>query len=178
MSTEEQLILVDRHDRQIGTMEKLAAHEQGRLHRAFSLFVFNSQDELLLQRRAKQKYHSSGLWTNTCCSHPRPNEDTSEAVERRLLEEMGLRCEVSFAFSFLYKAQFENGLIEHELDHVYFGWSDETPVPCEKEVLSYRYASLEKVSEEIEIRPEQFTVWFKACFARVQQHFSALAKAG
>ena len=178
MQTDELLVLVDPMDRAIGTMEKLAAHEQGLLHRAFSLFVFNSKNELLLQRRAVGKYHSGGLWTNTCCSHPRPEEDTAKAVTRRLYEEMGMSCDVTHGFSFIYKAAFGNGLIEHELDHVYFGWSDERPVPNTEEVVSYRYLSLEQVENEIHASPEHFTVWFKACFAQVKSHFASMAKAG
>ena len=172
------LILVDRTDNEIGSMEKLAAHEQGVLHRAFSLFVFNSKNELLLQRRAEDKYHSSGLWTNTCCSHPRPGERTNVAVKRRLQEEMGMQCDVTSAFSFIYKAEFENGLIEHELDHVYFGWSDEAPVPNRDEVVAHRYVKLEDIQDEIDAHSELFTVWFKECFAQVKKHFSTLAKVG
>src|SRR4030042_2763439 len=125
----EKIILVDENDREIGTEEKLKTHEQGKLHRAFSIFVFNSKGELLLQRRAKGKYHSGGLWTNTCCSHPREGEKLEEAVHRRLKQEMGLDCPLKEAFSFIYKVRFENGLFEHELDHVFIGRVDGKPVP-------------------------------------------------
>lgn len=177
MNTEEFLVLVDPDDRPIGTMEKLAAHEQGLLHRAFSLFVFNSKNELLLQQRAEGKYHSGGLWTNTCCSHPRPDEKIELAVRRRLDEEMGMNCEFSQVFSFIYKADFGNGLTEHELDHVFFGWTDELPEPNMDEVFSYRYADFENIERELENDPEQYTVWFRACFEQVKKHLAALAKA-
>ena len=118
----EYLILVDEKDNELGSMEKLQVHEKGLLHRAFSVFIFNTKGELLLQQRASEKYHSPNLWTNTCCSHPRTGEKTTNAVERRLMEEMGMQCDTTFQFQFLYKAYFDNGLIEHELDHVYFGW--------------------------------------------------------
>src|ERR1700740_2951379 len=120
----EYVILVNEQDEETGSMEKMQAHVEARLHRAFSVFVFNSLDKLLLQRRAKGKYHSPGLWTNTCCSHPRPGEKTIDAAKRRLMEEMGFECELHPAFSFIYKAELDNNLTEHEFDHVYFGLHD------------------------------------------------------
>src|SRR6187399_1825004 len=126
---EDYLILVDEQDKQYGKLEKQLVHELGLLHRAFSVFIFNKKGELLLQQRADEKYHSAGLWTNTCCSHPRFGEEIKDSVTRRLEEEMGMNCEMEFAFSFIYKSTFENGLTEHEFDHVFFGISDELPVP-------------------------------------------------
>ena len=123
----EKVILVDKNDRQVGLMEKQEAHIKGLLHRAFSIFIFNTKNELLLQKRATQKYHSGGLWTNTCCSHPRENESTIDAAYRRLNEEMGMICDLKFKFNFIYKAKLDNNLYEHELDHVFFGFSDSTP---------------------------------------------------
>src|SRR5688572_11010720 len=123
----EEVVLVDASDKVVGTMEKMEVHEKGLLHRAFSVFVFNSKRELLMQQRALQKYHSAGLWTNTCCSHPRPGEETISAAKRRLKEEMGLEIELESQFSFIYKTTFGNGLTEHEYDHVYFGFTDQPP---------------------------------------------------
>lgn len=163
----EEVILVDDQDRPIGTMEKMEAHEKGLLHRAFSIFVFNSDDELLLHQRAFGKYHSGGLWTNTCCSHPRPGETVLEAGHRRLMEEMGMTCDLEERFSFVYRSELDKGLIEHELDHVIFGISDELPVLNPEEVAAYRYASLEEISEEMRDDPDLFTEWFKICFAEV-----------
>src|SRR5690348_5807899 len=117
----EQVVLVNEEDQEVGTMEKMEAHRRGVLHRAFSVFIFNKQGEMLLQQRAQEKYHSGGLWTNACCSHPRPGEEVSEGAGRRLVEELGFETELQPVFNFVYKANFENGLIEHEFDHVYFG---------------------------------------------------------
>lgn len=166
----EEVILVDDQDRPIGTMEKMEAHEKGLLHRAFSIFVFNSDGELLLHQRAFDKYHSGGLWTNTCCSHPRPGESVLEAGQRRLMEEMGMACELTERFQFLYRSELDQGLIEHELDHVMFGVSDDLPVLNPEEVAAYRYASLEEISEEMTDDPDLFTAWFKICFAEVLKH--------
>jgi isopentenyl-diphosphate delta-isomerase len=166
----EEVILVDDQDRPTGTMEKMEAHEKGQLHRAFSIFVFNSDGELLLHQRAFDKYHSGGLWTNTCCSHPRPGETVLEAGHRRLMEEMGMACELDERFTFLYRSELDQGLIEHELDHVIFGVSDELPVLNPEEVAAYRYASLEEISDEMADDPDLFTEWFKICFAEVLKH--------
>lgn len=163
----ELVILVDKEDKPIGEMEKMEAHRKGALHRAFSIFIFNSRGELLLQRRALDKYHSGGLWTNTCCSHPRPNEKTINAAQRRLMEEMGMTCDLSYQFHFLYKAEFENGLIEHELDHVFFGTSDVTPQLNLDEVESYEYKSLSDIKNDLALKPEKYTPWFKICFDEV-----------
>ena len=133
----EKVILVDRKDHKIGLMEKQEAHIKGLLHRAFSVFVFNKNNELLLQKRALHKYHSGGLWTNTCCSHPRENENTLDAANRRLQEEMGVSCKLEFKFNFIYKASLDNKLFEHEFDHVFFGFSDNLPQINKEEVDSF-----------------------------------------
>ena len=137
----EEVILVDENDIAIGSMEKLEAHQKGILHRAFSVFIFNSNNELLLQRRALTKYHSSGLWTNTCCSHPQPNEDTLAAANRRLKEEMGMQTSLTHKTSFIYKTNFDNGLTEHEFDHVFIGHTDTNPTINPEEVDSYKWIS-------------------------------------
>lgn len=164
---EEQVILVDTEDTAIGVMEKLAAHQEGLLHRAFSVFIFNSNGELLMQQRALEKYHSAGEWTNTCCSHPRPNELTLVAAKRRLREEMGMDCELTYGFKFLYKAAFTNDLIEHEFDHVFFGESDETPIINSEEVASFKYVKLAELHQDIIENPNDYTVWLKLCFDKV-----------
>lgn len=163
------VILVDEQDNAIGTMEKQQAHVEGVLHRAFSIFIFNSEKKLLLQKRASTKYHCAGLWTNTCCSHPRENETVLEAANRRLQEEMGMSCDLNSIFSFVYKAEFENGLTEHEFDHVFFGQSDETPSLNLEEVEDFRYVGMEELQAEIKERPESFTPWFLIALDRVQE---------
>jgi isopentenyl-diphosphate delta-isomerase len=167
----EYLILIDEFDIQWGKMEKLAVHQLGLLHRAFSIFIFNSKGELLLQQRAAEKYHSAGLWTNTCCSHPQYGEETLDAVNRRLKEEMGMTCDVSFGFHFTYKAEFENGLTEHELDHVYFGVSDQLPSPEPLEVQNWKYVNLTELEKLIAQEPENYTEWIKICLPQVNEHF-------
>lgn len=163
----EQVILVDQHDHQIGTMEKIEAHLRGALHRAFSVFIFNSKGELLLQQRALDKYHSAGKWTNTCCSHPRPGESTGDAAHRRLKEEMGMECQLTYGFSFLYEAAFSNNLTEHEYDHVFFGYSDEMPVINPAEVASFQYIDMDVLSADLKKQPGNYTAWLKICFDRV-----------
>lgn len=165
-----EIILVDTDDNEVGTMDKMSAHRQGLLHRAFSVFVFNSRGELLLQQRANEKYHSGGLWSNTCCSHPGKGEETAVAVTRRLREEMGMQCNTDFKFSFIYKIRFENELTEHELDHVYFGISDELPKPDPEEVGDWKYISLSKLEEEINKHPERFSAWLRICMPEVMRH--------
>lgn len=171
---EELLILVDEYDQEVGALDKLAVHQKGLLHRAFSVFVFNSKDELLLQQRADEKYHSGGLWTNTCCSHPRVGEEMSDAVQRRLKEEMGMRCDLNFAFSFIYRMPFSNGLTEHELDHVYFGQSDDLPKPDKQEAKSWKYISLAKLKHEIELNPQNFSSWLNICLPKVMEHHKTI----
>lgn len=155
------VVLVDELDQPKGIMEKLEAHKQGLLHRAFSIFIFNSKQELLLQKRANHKYHCGGLWTNTCCSHQRPNESTLDAANRRLKEEMGMECALETTFSFVYKAEFDNGLTEHEFDHVLVGYCDDTPEINSEEVGSYKYMSLEAIQEDLERNEHLYTPWFK-----------------
>lgn len=169
---EELLILVDENDKELGALGKLPVHQKGLLHRAFSIFIFNSRGELLLQQRADGKYHSEGLWTNTCCSHPRQSEEISEAVHRRLKEEMGMQCHLNFQFSFIYKMSFANGLTEHELDHVYFGRSDSHPLPDKNEVKNWKYMSLAKLKMEIESKPHHFSGWLNICLPRVMEHYT------
>jgi isopentenyl-diphosphate delta-isomerase len=164
---EELLILVDENDNETGTLDKLSVHQQGLLHRAFSVFIFNSKGETLLQQRAYGKYHSPGLWSNTVCSHPRAGEDIPAAINRRLMEEMGLKCPTDFQFHFIYKAHFDNGLTEHELDHVYFGISDENPKPNPDEVSNWKYISLENLQHEIELHPENYSAWLRICLPKV-----------
>lgn len=164
---EEKVILVDAEDNQIGEMPKQECHVKGILHRAFSVFVFNSNNELLLQQRAFSKYHSPGLWTNTCCSHPRNGEPTLAAANRRMREEMGMVCELTEKFSFTYKAEVGCGLIEHEIDHVFFGYSDEEPYVNREEVESWRYVSLPDLQQDVKRNPQNYTEWFKIIFERV-----------
>lgn len=166
---EEQVILVDHNDREIGTMEKMQAHIEGKLHRAVSVFIFNSKGEWLLQKRAEGKYHSAGLWTNTCCSHPRPGEVTLKAAARRLKEEMGLSCDLKFAFSFHYSAGVGNGLTEHELDHVFIGTTDVQPYPDPNEASSWKYAAYTEIAALIEHHPESFSEWFRMIYQRVKE---------
>lgn len=162
----EMITLVDRRNRAIGVEEKMKAHREGRLHRAFSIFVFNNNGELLLQRRSLRKYHSRGLWTNTCCSHPRPGEKVELATARRLQEEMGFACRLRKAFHFIYRADLEEGLIEHEFDHVFIGEHNGAVAPDPNEVADYRWISRADLREEIKAVPHDFTVWFKIALAR------------
>ncbi|WP_314150387.1 isopentenyl-diphosphate Delta-isomerase [Capnocytophaga granulosa] len=167
---EEQVILVNEKDEPIGLMGKMEAHEKGLLHRAFSVFVFNSKQEVLLQQRAACKYHSPNLWTNTCCSHPRAGETNQQAGERRLQEEMGLQVPLQEVFSFIYKAPFDNGLTEHEYDHVLIGYSDAQPQINPEEVASWKWLSLEAIKEDILQAPERYTAWFKIIFEEFYHH--------
>lgn len=160
---EEFLILVDEDDNPLGSMEKLEAHQKGALHRAFSIFVLNIKMELLLQQRADTKYHSAGLWSNTCCSHPRQGEKSAEAAKRRLKEEMGIECDLIFVFSFVYKAELDNGLTEHEYDHVYVGISDVEPVSNPDEIKAWKYMTLTALKEDIAKNPDRYTEWLKLC---------------
>lgn len=165
---EEQVILVNRQDEETGVAGKMEAHEQGWLHRAFSVFIFNSRGEMLLQQRALNKYHSGGLWTNTCCSHPRPGEDTKLAAERRLKEEMGFQVSLEKVFDFLYKADFDNGLTEHEFDHVFVAEYN-GPVNFDKEeVMSCSYLSMEQIALSLKTNPGEYTAWFRLAFPQLQ----------
>lgn len=169
----EHVILVDEQDNPIGLMEKIEAHEKALLHRAFSVFVFNEKNELMLQQRAAEKYHSPLLWTNTCCSHQRDGESNIEAGKRRLKEEMGFSCELEELFSFIYKAPFDNGLTEHELDHVMIGRFNDEPIINPEEVASYKWMPLEEVKNDIENHPEKYTAWFKIIF---KESYNKIAK--
>lgn len=162
------VILVNHKGEWLGTMDKLEAHRTGLMHRAFSVFVFNSAGDMLLQRRASHKYHSGGLWTNTCCSHPFPGESTLHAAHRRLGEEMGFDCELRPLFEFSYQAEVGNGLTEYEYDHVYIGHSDELPEVNPEEVSEYQYLSPAEVAVQIGLYPERFTTWFRIVFPRIQ----------
>jgi len=168
----EEVILVDKNNNVIGFMEKMEAHKKGLLHRAFSIFLFNSKHQLLLQRRALNKYHSAGLWTNTCCSHPRKDESFVVAANRRLKEEMGLTCKLNYAFEFIYKAKLDRNLTEHELDHVFLGKSDKAPVINKEEAMNFKYISLEKLKIEIQNNPESYTEWLKICLSNVCDYIS------
>jgi isopentenyl-diphosphate delta-isomerase len=161
---EENVILVDVLDNQLGLMPKMEAHEKAVLHRAFSVFIFNDEGKLMLQQRAAHKYHSPLLWTNTCCSHQRDGESNIEAGKRRLIEEMGFKTNLKEIFSFVYKAPFDNGLTEHELDHVMIGNFNGTPKINPDEVASYKWMTLEAVKKDIELQPKLYTAWFKIIF--------------
>lgn len=166
-SLNEQVILVDRDDNSIGLMDKLEAHEKGLLHRAFSVLLFNDKEELLLQQRAFDKYHCGGLWTNTCCSHPRPEEEAEDAALRRLREEMGIECDLKKSFDFIYKAEFDNGLTEHEFDHVFFGSFSGNPVINPDEVADWKYMPLDAIKKDIADHPDHYTPWFKIILDRI-----------
>lgn len=172
---EDQVILVDEQDNQIGVAGKLAAHRSGRLHRALSVFVFDSAGRLLLQRRAAMKYHSGGLWSNTCCSHSRPGEGTASAARRRLREEMGIECELTEMFSFVYRTDFRNGLIEHEYDHVFFGRYDGKPLLNHGEADAARWVELHALAADIRARPAAYSYWLGACIDRVRACSAAFA---
>lgn len=165
--SEEMVILVDEFDNETGTMEKMDAHRKGELHRAISVCVFNAQGDWLIHRRAPGKYHSAGLWTNTCCSHPRPGETAAEAAQRRLQEEMGMTCALKHHFTFRYRTELDHGLVEHELDHVFTGYTDAPPHPHPEEVSEWKYVSAERLREQIRTHPEEFTEWFKLIFPKV-----------
>lgn len=159
--TSPNVVLVNEQDVSVGTMEKLEAHKKGLLHRAVSVLIFNQEGEMLLQRRAFNKYHSGGLWTNTCCSHPYPEENTLDAAHRRLEEEMGMQTELYKVFDFIYKVQLEEDLFEHELDHVYLGFSNETPHLNLEEASSFKWLDMDSIYKEIELNPQNYTEWFK-----------------
>jgi isopentenyl-diphosphate delta-isomerase len=163
---EEEVILVTPEDQVIGTMPKLEAHERAELHRAFSVFVLNDRGETLLQQRAAHKYHSPLLWTNTCCSHQRLGETNVDAGKRRLMEEMGFETELRELFSFIYKAPFDNGLTEHELDHVLLGYYSGSPVINPEEVASWKWMGLDEIRRDLEEFPERYTAWFRIIFNR------------
>ncbi|MBL0129482.1 MAG: isopentenyl-diphosphate Delta-isomerase [Flavobacteriales bacterium] len=159
----EQVVLVDVEDHELGAMEKLSAHREGLLHRAFSVFIFNTKGDLLLQQRALDKYHSAGRWSNTCCGHPRPGETVKAAAERRLDEEMGLGSELQPTFHFVYSTELGDGMKEHELDHVLIGISDSDPTPDPQEAVDWRWVSRNELQREMKSHPGLFTAWFPLC---------------
>ncbi|MCF8303556.1 MAG: isopentenyl-diphosphate Delta-isomerase [Bacteroidales bacterium] len=165
--SEDQLILVDNNDKEMGRAGKMQVHQQGLMHRAFSIFVFNSNNEMLLQKRASDKYHSAGLWSNTCCSHPRWGEKLEKATHRRLKEEMGFDCPMEKAFHFIYKADFNNGLIEHELDHVFIGRYNGRPKLNVNEAEDWKWIPVNDLRQDIELNPDDYTIWFKISYDRV-----------
>lgn len=165
------VILVDENDQEVGLMEKYSAHELGLLHRAFSVFIFNKKNELLLQQRAATKYHSPSQWANTCCSHPYPSETLDDAANRRLKEEMGLSCELHKLFSFTYKATMDNGLIEHEIDHVFVGNCEQNPLPNPEEVAQFKWISINDLRNEINDNPQHYTEWLKIIFEHHYDQF-------
>ena len=168
-SRQEEVILVDENDIPLGVMEKLEAHRKALLHRAFSVFIFNGKGEMLLQQRAHQKYHSAGLWTNACCSHPRPGEDTPDAAVRRLQEELGFTTSLEKIFDFTYRSAFENGLTEFEFDHVFVGTYDDLIFANKEEVCDYCFKSLDEISQELQADPHRYTSWFHLAFPRIRQ---------
>jgi len=166
----EEVILVNDADEEMGTMEKMEVHQKALLHRAFSVFLFNSNNEMLLQQRAMTKYHSGGLWTNACCSHPRPGETVESAASRRTLEELGIRPVLRKAFSFTYRAEFDNGLTEHEFDHVFVGRFEGALFPDPEEVRDTCYMGMKDIREDLLSHPSKYTEWFKIAFQQVEQH--------
>jgi len=169
---EELVILVNENDEKIGLMPKQEAHEKALLHRAFSVFIFNDANELMLQQRAFQKYHSPGMWTNTCCSHQRDGESSLEAGRRRLQEEMGFTTDLKETTSFIYKAPFDNGLTEHEYDHILIGNHNKEPKPNKEEVVSWKWMSLGDVQNDIKNNPGSYTAWFKIIFNKFYKHLT------
>lgn len=167
------LILVDENDVPLGTAEKMEAHEKALLHRAFSVFIFNSKGEMLLQQRALNKYHSGGLWTNACCSHPYFEEDTLTAAGKRLQEEMGFVTPLTKAFSFVYKASFDNGLTEHEYDHVFIGKYDGEVLPDKNEVEHFCFMSMDELKAAMELYPQKYTAWFKIALPKLENYLSS-----
>jgi isopentenyl-diphosphate Delta-isomerase len=167
-----EVILVDEENRETGVMEKLEAHQKGLLHRAFSVFILNEKGEMLLQKRALQKYHSGGLWSNACCSHPAPRETTAAAASRRLEEEMGFTCELQEMDNILYRVEFENGLTEHEYDHLFLGYYDGKIAVNPEEVSEHKYVSIEEIDRQLEENKEQFSFWFQIAYPLIKTHLS------
>jgi len=167
------VILVDENDRPVGAMEKMEVHQKALLHRAFSIFLFNTRGEMLLHKRAEKKYHSGGLWTNACCSHPRPGEDTLAAAEKRLLEEMGIVTPITKAFDFVYKAAFDNGLTEHEFDHVFTGTYEGAITPDADEVSDFCYKTIDEIRASIASHPQKYTAWFKIAFPKMEAYLQS-----
>jgi len=164
------VILVDKQDVAVGVMEKLEVHQKALLHRAFSIFIFNTRGEMLLHKRADKKYHSGGLWTNACCSHPRPGEDTMEAAKNRLQQEMGIITPLKKAFDFIYKADFDNGLTEYEFDHVFVGAYNGAIIPDKEEVSDYCFKTVSEIKNSIQSHPHKYTEWFKIAFPKMENY--------
>ena len=164
------VILVDEQDQPVGSMEKMEVHQKALLHRAFSIFIFNSRGEMLLHKRADKKYHSAGLWTNACCSHPRPGEDTLAAAEKRLREEMGIVTPLTKAFDFVYRAGFDNGLTEYEFDHVFVGAYNGEIFPDDEEVSDYCFKTIDEIKSSIQSHPQKYTEWFKIAFPKMEAY--------
>ena len=163
----EQVILVDEYDNELSTEEKQKAHVDARLHRAFSIYIFNSKGQLLVHQRAKTKYHCAGLWANTCCSHPRPDENLFKAAHRRLKQEMGLSAGLKKVMSFIYKIRFDNGLTEHEYLHVLIGKTDQDPKPNPEEVEDWKWVNLEDLKKDIKENPDKYAYWFKVTLNKI-----------
>ena len=174
---DQEVILVNENDEEIGVLDKMEAHRRALLHRAFSIFIFNSKGEMLLQRRALNKYHSGGLWTNACCSHPHPGEQVSNAAVRRLQEELGFTTSMTKAFDFVYHARFDNGLTEYEFDHVFVGQYDGPLQPNPEEVSDCCYKSIDEIKSSLLSHPHKFTEWFKIAFPKIEPYFLQLAVA-
>jgi isopentenyl-diphosphate delta-isomerase len=174
--SDQYVILVNEKDEPQGKMEKMEAHEKGLLHRAFSVFIFNRRGEMLLQRRALKKYHSGGLWTNACCSHPKPGEEVHHAAVRRLKEELGFETVLQKAFEFTYRSEFANGLIEHEFDHVFTGEYNGVIQPDPKEVCDYCYKGLEEIGQLLKTHPERFSAWFHIAFPKIENWWNEYYK--
>ena len=164
----EELILVNENDEAIGIMGKMEAHQKSLLHRAFSVFIFNQKGEMLLQQRAINKYHSAGLWTNACCSHPKPGEETKSGALRRLHEELGISTHLEKIFDFIYKSTFENGLTEFEFDHVFAGVFEGLVIPNPEEVYDYCFMSMDEISASLSVQPKKFSAWFHIAFPKVK----------
>lgn len=175
---EQQVILVDQEDQSTGVAEKMEAHRKGLLHRAFSVFIFNRKGEMLLQRRSLHKYHSGGLWTNACCSHPQPGEETEAAAIRRLQEEMGFETALEKVFDLVYKAEFENGLTEHEFDHVFAGEYEGAIQFAADEVMDYCYKNMPDIRDSLQSHPQRYTVWFRLAFAKIEDWWKKRYKTG
>ncbi len=173
MKEEDKIILVNEHDDMVGTIDKMEAHKQGLLHRAFSVFIFNSKGEMLMQQRALTKYHSAGLWTNACCSHPMPGEKTTDAAQRRLMEELGFEAPIEKIFDFTYKAEFDNGLTEHEFDHVFAGEYEGEIDANPDEVKDFCYKEISEIKNMLQEHPQKFTAWFHIAFPKIEQWWAS-----
>ncbi len=170
----EEVVLINSNDEAIGTMEKIQAHREGLLHRAFSVLILNDIGEMLIHQRAPEKYHSGGAWSNACCGHPRPGETSQQAAERRLHEEMGFTVPLKKLYHFTYRTDLGNGLTEHEFDHVYLGVYNDIPVPNPNEVAAWRYVSIDRLQQELKMQPEQFSFWFRLIMSEFPLRYTAL----